>query len=99
MRLTDASVAIRPRNPWEALDLGTLLAREHRVLLMSSWAIVTLPVFALLSVAFWDNPSVAILLFWWLKPIFERLPLLILSQALFGSTPTLEQALKGCYAC
>ena len=95
MRLTDASVAIRPRTPWEAIDLGTLLAREHRVLLMSSWAIVTLPVFALLSVAFWNHPSVAVLLFWWLKPIFERLPLLILSQALFGSTPTLEQALKG----
>lgn len=95
MRLTDASVAIRPRNPWEAMDLGTLLAREHRVLLMGSWAIVTLPVFALLSVIFWDYPSVAILVFWWLKPVFERLPLLILSQALFGGAPTLGQALKG----
>jgi hypothetical protein len=95
MRLTDASVAIRPRSPWEAIDLGTLLAREHRVLLMSSWAIVTLPVFALLSVVFWDYPSVALCVFWWLKPAFERLPLLILSQALFGSTPTLGAALTG----
>jgi len=94
MRLTDASVAIRPRNPWEAIDLGVLLAREHRALLMGSWAIVTLPIFALLSLLLWDYPSLAVLLFWWLKPAFERLPLLILSQALFGNTPSLKQALK-----
>ncbi|MGV8917381.1 MAG: DUF4129 domain-containing protein [Pseudomonas sp.] len=93
MRLTDASVAIRPRTPWEAIDLGVLLAREHRVLLMSSWAIVTLPIFALITLAFWDYPTLAILVFWWLKPAYERLPLLILSQALFGATPRLKQAL------
>jgi hypothetical protein len=93
MRLTDASVAIRPRTPWEAMDLGILLAQQHRRLLMTSWAIVTLPVFALLTLAFWDYPSLAIFLFWWLKPLYERLSLLILSQALFGATPTLKQAL------
>ena len=47
MRLTDASVAIRPRSAWEAVDLGVLLAQRHAGLLMGSWAIVTLPVFAL----------------------------------------------------
>lgn len=94
MRLTDASVAIRPRNPWEAIDLGVLLAQEHRSLLMASWAIVTLPVFALLSLVFWDYPTLAIVLFWWLKPVFEPLPLLILSQALFGPAPTLKGALR-----
>jgi hypothetical protein len=94
MRLTDASVAIRPRNPWEAIDLGVLLAREHRSLLMTSWALVTIPVFILLSLLLGDHPTLAILLFWWLKPAFDRLPLLILSQALFGSTPSLKEALK-----
>ncbi len=93
MRLTDASVAIRPRSTWEAMDLGILLARQHRGLLMTSWAIVTLPVFALLSLLLWEHPSIAMLLFWWLKPAFERLPLHILSKALFGDTPTLKQAL------
>ncbi len=94
MRLTEATVAIRPRNPWEAIDLGVLLAREHRSLLLSSWAIVTLPTFALLSLTLWNYPSLAVFLFWWLKPAYERLPLLILSRALFGETPTLKQALK-----
>ena len=94
MRLTDASIAIRPRPAWEALDLGILLAGQHRGLLMLSWALVTLPLLALLSLALWDYPSVAIALFWWLKPLYERLPLLILSRALFGATPTLKEALK-----
>lgn len=94
MRLSDASVVIRPRSAWEAMDLGVLLSQRHRRLLMTSWAIVSLPVFALLSLLLWESPSLAILLFWWLKPAFERLPLFILSKALFGETPTLGQALK-----
>jgi len=94
MRLTDASVAIRPRNPWESIDLGVLLAREHRGLLMGSWALVTLPIFCLLSAVFWEYPSIALFVFWWLKPLYDRLPLLILSQALFGNTPSLKEALK-----
>ncbi|MEX6501784.1 DUF4129 domain-containing protein [Pseudomonas zhanjiangensis] len=94
MRLTDASVAIRPRSPWEALDLGVLLARRHAALLMASWALLTLPLFGLLCLLLWDHPGWAILLFWWLKPAFERLPLHILSHALFGDTPTLKQALR-----
>jgi hypothetical protein len=49
MRLSDASVVIRPRPTWEAMDLGVLLSQRHRRLLMTSWAIVTLPVFVLLS--------------------------------------------------
>lgn len=94
MRLSDSSVAIRPRTPWEAMDLGVLLSQQHRRLLMTSWAIVTLPVFALLSLLLWQSPSWALLLFWWLKPAFDRLPLFILSKALFGETPTLGQALR-----
>lgn len=94
MRLTEACIAVRPRPAWEALDLGILLAREHRGLLMTSWALVTLPVLALLSLLLWDYPLVVMLLFWWLKPLYERLPLLIVSRALFGATPTLKEALK-----
>lgn len=94
MRLSDATVVIRPRPTWEAMDLGVLLSQRHRRLLMTSWAIVTLPVFALLTLLLWDSPSLAVFIFWWLKPAFERLPLYILSKALFGETPTLKQALR-----
>lgn len=94
MRLSDASVVIRPRTAWEAMDLGVLMAGEHRVLLMGSWALVTLPVFALLTALLWQYPSTAIFLFWWLKPAFDRLPLYILSKALFGETPSLKEAVR-----
>lgn len=94
MRLSDATVAIRPRTTWEAMDLGVLMSQQHRRLLMTSWAIVTLPLFAVLSLLFWDSPSLAVFIFWWLKPAYERLPLYILSKALFGETPTLKQALR-----
>jgi hypothetical protein len=94
MRLSDATVVIRPRTTWEAMDLGVLMSQQHRRLMMTSWAIVTLPLFALLSLLLWDSPSLAVFIFWWLKPAYERLPLYILSKALFGETPTLRQALR-----
>lgn len=94
MRLNDASMAIRPRTAWEALDLGILLARRHVALLMLSWALVTLPVFTLFSLLFWQHPTLSLLLFWWFKPLYERLPLFILSRALFGDTPTLRQSIR-----
>lgn len=94
MRLSDASVVIRPRSTWEAMDLGVLLSQRHRRLLMTSWALITLPAFALLTLLLWQSPTLAVLIFWWLKPAFERLPLYILSKAMFGETPTLKQALR-----
>ncbi|PYY68754.1 DUF4129 domain-containing protein [Pseudomonas jessenii] len=94
MRLSDATVVIRPRSTWEAMDLGVLLSQRHRRLLLTSWAMITLPIFALLSWGLWDSPSLALFIFWWLKPAFERLPLYILSKAMFGETPTLKQALQ-----
>ncbi|XVN18841.1 DUF4129 domain-containing protein [Pseudomonas corrugata] len=94
MRLSDASVVIRPRTAWEAMDLGVLMSQQHRRLLMTSWAIITLPIYTLLCLLLWDSPSLVLLVFWWLKPAFDRLPLYILSKALFGETPTLKQALR-----
>ncbi|MDO7899310.1 DUF4129 domain-containing protein [Pseudomonas citrulli] len=94
MRLSDATVVIRPRTTWEAMDLGVLMSQQHRRLLMTSWAIITLPVYALLTLLLWESPSLVVMLFWWLKPAFDRLPLYILSKALFGETPTLRQALR-----
>src|SRR3546814_2672705 len=76
------------------MDRGGLMSQQHRRLLMTSWAVVTLPVFALVSLLLWDSPSLAMFLFWWLKPAFDRLPLYILSKALFGETPTLKQTLR-----
>jgi len=93
MRLTDASVVLRPRSAWEAIDLGLLLARRHAGLLLAAQALSALPLFVLLSLCLWRFPALAAVLFWWLKPLLEKLPLYILSRALFGAPPTLREAL------
>jgi len=94
MRLTEASVALRPRSAWEAVDLGLLMAQRYSGLLLASQALVTLPLFALISLCFWQYPVSAGMIIWWIKPLLERLPLHILSLALFGQPPSLRQALK-----
>lgn len=93
MHLNKAQAVMRPRNPWEAMDLGVLLARRHGVVLMATWAAVTLPLFALLTLVFWQQPTVAVLIIWWLKPAFERLPLYILANALFANPPSCKASL------
>ena len=94
MHLSKAQAVLRPRNTWEAMDLGILLARRHAGLLMGTWALVTLPLFALLSLLLWQHPTAVALIIWWLKPAFERLPLHILSRALFADTPGVVDSLK-----
>src|SRR5699024_439565 len=94
MHLTKAQAVLRPRNPWRAMDLGVQLARRHAGLLTLTWAAVSLPLFALLTVIFWQHPSIAVLIIWWLKPAFERLPLYILSNALFANPPSFTASLK-----
>lgn len=86
-------MAIRPRPAWQACDLGVLLAQRHAGRLMLSWAAITLPIHALLTVLLWNHPGWALFLFWWMKPLYERLPLLILSRGLFGEHLTLRQSL------
>jgi hypothetical protein len=94
MQLNETTLVIRPRNPWEAIDLGVLLAARHWRLLLSTWAIATVPLFVVLTLLLREHPSIVVALIWWLKPAFERLPLHILAQSLFGSAPSVRQALR-----
>ncbi len=94
MQLNKAQAVLRSRNPWEAMDLGIVLARRHAGLLMATWAAITVPLFLILTMIFWQQPTVAVLIIWWLKPAFERLPLYILSNALFANTPSFTASIK-----
>lgn len=94
MQLNKAQAVLRSRNPWEAMDLGIVLARRHAGLLMATWAVITVPLFLVLTLFFWQQPTVAVLIIWWLKPAFERLPLYILSNALFDNTPSFTASIK-----
>lgn len=96
MRPEQLSVALRQRDPWEAMDLGIALWRRHFAAIMGPWLALSLPVLALACAAGWwlDTLWAVPLLMWWLKPWFDRAPLYVLSRAVFGTVPGLRQVLR-----
>lgn len=95
VRLDQVRVELRPRSPWEAMELGNALVRRHARAIWRPWALATLPAFALLNAAAWaiDALWLAALAMWWLLPLFDRIVLFVLSRAVFGDAPDTRQAL------
>jgi hypothetical protein len=96
MRPEDLDVALRPRSSWEAMELGTALLRRHAGAVWRPWLLATLPVFIALNAAAWmlDRMWLAALLMWWLKPLFDRIPLYVLSRGVFGQEPDTVATLR-----
>ena len=97
MQPADIALELRPRNAWEAMDLGLAMLQRW-------WRLVYFPhvvlMGALLSVALlaaWrlDKPWLALALLWWLKPVYDRLVLHVLSRAVFGEVLATRTALGG----
>jgi len=96
MRLDLLSVALRQRDPWEASDLGIALWRRHFGAILRPWLGLSLPVLVLVAAFAWSIDAIwlATLLMWWLKPWFDRVPLYVLSRAVFGTVPGTRQVLR-----
>lgn len=87
MDLAKIAVRLRPRNPWEAIDLGFRLARQWFMPLWILWMISAVPVMLLLVVLpmpLW----LAGLLFWWFKPFYEPPLLYWMGRRLFDERPS-----------
>ncbi len=95
MQLDRIEVVLRPRSPWEAMELGVALVRRHAGLLWRAWFILGVPFFLVFNVLAWwlDGLIWAGVTMWWLKPLFDRIPLYLLSRTVFGEYPTLRQVL------
>jgi hypothetical protein len=81
--LAKIAVKLRPRNPWEGIDLGFMLAREWFLPLWILWMISALPLMVLillLPIPLW----LAGVLIWWFKPLYEPPLLYWLGRRLFG---------------
>jgi len=87
VRLEDLTVALRPRQAWEASDLGCALVRRDFGRILSLWAATVLPVWLVLALLLHEHPAFFPFAVWWLKPLYDRLPLHFISRAAFGSRP------------
>jgi hypothetical protein len=87
MDLERVAAVIRPRNPWEAIDLGFGMVRAWWRPVSAAWLATVAPVWCLLFLLLSGKPLVALLLLWWLRPLFDRVPLFVVSRCLFGAPP------------
>lgn len=98
MDLERLAVRARLRSPWESVDLGIALARRRWGSLFLVWLLPAALVFAGSATFLWESPGLASLLLWWLKPVYDRLPLFIASRALFGERVGAGAALRQFFA-
>ena len=96
MRLEQMTVHLRARSAWEAVELGFALVRRHAAAIWKPWLLLTVPVLVALNAIGWaiDMIWLAGLLMWWLKPVFDRIPLFVISRATFGATPGVRETLS-----
>lgn len=94
MQLEQLAVTVRPRSGWQALDLGFQIARQWCRPIWLAWIAVYLPAALILHALLYDAVWLATLLLWWLKPVFDRAVMHVVSQAVFASPPTLRQTLR-----
>ena len=96
MDLSKLVIEPQLRNGWEAIDLGVVLGRRWWLPLMTVWLVPSLTVYLLLSLLFTDIPWLAIAVVWWLMPLWERLPLMLMSRALFEEPMAIGATLRRC---
>jgi len=94
MRLENMTVALRPRQPWEAVDLGCAMVRRDFGRIMALWASTVFPLWIVVCVLMRSMPVWVPLVVWWLKPLYDRLPLFFLSRAAFGERPGFMETWK-----
>lgn len=94
MRIDDLQVELRARTPWEAIDLGTAMARRWWRPLGRAWLCLVVPA-QLLPFLVLDSPLWAWFSCWWLLPLWERVALFVLSRCLFGVQPTVREVARG----
>jgi hypothetical protein len=95
VRLTALAVALRRRSPWEATDLGLAMLQRWWRPVYAAHALVVAPVALALVALGWAFDAVwaAMLVFWWLEPVYDRVVLHVLSRAVFGEMVSPSSAL------
>jgi hypothetical protein len=95
VQLANVAVALRPRSAWESVDLGLGMLQQWWRPLYASFGAVFLPVAAACLCIGWYSEQLwlAMLLLWWLKPLYDRVALHVVSRAVFGEVSGLRSTL------
>lgn len=96
MRLDQMTVALRVRSPWQAMDLGVRMVRANARAIWQPYFLLAGSVFILCNLLAFaiDQLWLGWVLIWWLKPVFERIPLHVLSHVTFGNHPQFRDTLR-----
>ncbi len=94
MKLEDVTVKIRPRDPWEAIDLGFKFIQANWRVIYIPWLIFFVPIIIIATIGLHRWPIFSLLLIWWLKPIYDRILLSICSRTLFNDRPGIEDTMR-----
>jgi len=95
MQPIDIAIALRRRTPWEAMDLGlAMLQRWWREAYVPHLAVGIAIALVGWGLSLWAEKAVIALLFiWWLKPLYDRVVLHVLSRAVFGEVQSARHVL------
>jgi hypothetical protein len=96
VQLERIAAVVRPRRPWEAVDLGFMMARAWWPQVARAWLAIVAPFAVVAAVAIAVSslsaaPLWALVVVWWAKPLYDRVPLYVLSRALFGAVPGVRE--------
>jgi hypothetical protein len=94
MDLERVGAVIRPRTPWEAVDLGFGMVRAWWKPVWAAWLATVAPAWWLVFGLTWlatQEPLVAFVVVWWVRPLFDRVPLYVVSRRLFGAAPPVRE--------
>lgn len=94
MELEKVTAEIRPRTPWEAIDLGIRLTAEQSIPLLKGWVTSVFPLGLMILGICHQSVGWGVFLIWWLKPIWECVALHPLSRSLFGEHSTWRENMK-----
>ncbi len=99
MDLDELAIELHTREGPEAIDLGMAISRQFWWAMLGPWLLVVGGVFALAATAAALAPTLpAAGLFaaipWLLKPAFDRIPLFVVSRAVFGEVPSFGRTLR-----
>jgi hypothetical protein len=94
MKLESISLELRPRDAYEATDLGARLLQRHAARVYRPWAVFMVPIMLVCISTITIAPWLGALAIWWLKPLYDRLVLFVLSRAVFGQQVTVADVAR-----